>query len=548
MSKRIADLLFPNIDKTPEFYENKYPAREGAGRVTRFAPSPTGFLHIGGLYTSLINRLIAKQSGGAFYLRIEDTDQKRLVENGVVDIITALKQFEVEFDEGPYDEVNEHGAYAPYRQSLRKEIYQAYAKQLVTDGKAYPCFCTEEDLQNIRAEQEKDGSGTLGYCGKWARCRDLTDEQIEAELSAGKPFVVRLRSEGEAGKMREFADGIHGAVSMPENILDIVITKQDGLPTYHFAHAIDDHLMHSTDIIRADEWLSSLPIHVQLFEMLGFNVPNYYHLSPIMKLDGTSRRKLSKRKDPEARVSFYRETGYPVKAVIDYLLTICSAKFEPWRAENPSADSLDFTLDLADTGVSGAMFDFDKLDNIAKNVIGAMTDDEIFAAVLAWATEFAPDFAAFINSDKDYFMRSIPIWHEKRLDIKKWSEVAQLYPYMYSKQYDTSACEMPERMADRKADAKEILEMYLASYDPAADSDAWFANVKSIAEQKGYCIKMGQYKKNPDAFPGSVADVSMFLRVAITGQANTPDLYKIIKLIGDEEAEKRIKNYIEKIK
>lgn len=279
--------------------------------------------------------------------------------------------------------------------------------------------------------------------------------------------------------------------------------------------------------------------------MLGFNVPNYYHLSPIMKLDGTSRRKLSKRKDPEARVSFYRETGYPVKAVIDYLLTICSAKFEPWRAENPSADSLDFTLDLADTGVSGAMFDFDKLDNIAKNVIGAMTDDEIFAAVLAWATEFAPDFAAFINSDKDYFMRSIPIWHEKRLDIKKWSEVAQLYPYMYNKQYDTTACEMPERMADRKADAKEILEMYLASYDPAADSDAWFANVKSIAEQKGYCIKMGQYKKNPDAFPGSVADVSMFLRVAITGQANTPDLYKIIKLIGDEEAEKRIKAFVE---
>ena len=555
MSKRIADAIFPHITKTYADYEALYPPRTGgaANATTRFAPSPTGFMHIGGLYTALINCLYAKQGDGVFFLRIEDTDQKRQVENGVMEIISTLKDFSVLFDEGPTNETEDYGNYGPYRQSLRRDIYQAFAKYLLEKDMAYPCFCTEEDGVALRQRQEEENALQKGYYGKWATCRALTEEQILENLSQGKGYVIRLKSPGQEGKFRVFQDLLRGDISMPENIMDAVIIKQDGLPTYHFAHVVDDHLMRTSDVIRADEWIASLPLHVQMFEMLDFPVPRYTHLSPIAKQEpkgdgeGFSRRKLSKRKDPEARVHYYDEIGYPVETVLDYLLTISSAAYEPWREENPDADIAQFPMDVTKTGVAGALFDFNKLNSIARNRVAHMSIDAVYDAVCAWAKHYEPKLAAWIEKDPETFRSSIALWHDNRLDVAKWSDLLQMYPYLYDEDYQISAEPLPESFEKHAERIPVILRQYLDSFDYADDSSVWFDKLRAIATKHNYAVKMGQYKKHPEDYNGSIADVSSFVRFALTGRTNTPDLHQIIHVLGAEEAERRVKALISRL-
>lgn len=550
MSKRVADVIFPNLPKTYEEYEAQYPPRNCA--ATRFAPSPTGFMHIGGLYTALINCLFAKRNGGVFFLRIEDTDQKRQVENGVTEIIHTLNDFSIRFDEGPASETGDYGSYGPYRQSLRREIYQAYAKYLLEKDLAYPCFCTEEDGVQLRQRQEEENALQKGYYGKWALCRNLTEEQVLEKLAQGQSYVLRLRSSGVDGKFRVFHDELRGDISMPENVMDAVIIKQDGLPTYHFAHVVDDHLMHTSDVIRADEWIASLPLHVQLFETLGFPVPRYTHLSPIAKLepkeDGESfsRRKLSKRKDPEARVHYYDEIGYPVAAVLDYLLTISSADYEPWREENPDAPITGFPLDVKRTGIAGSLFDFNKLNSIARGRVAHMSCGEVYEAVCAWAAKYDGKLSSYIAAEPDRFRRSIPVWHDNRLDVAKWSDLMQMYPYLYDAGCRIDEIPMPEKFAGHAQRIPGILRDYLEGFDPSDDSAAWFDKLRAIAAKYNYAVKMGQYKKHPEDFNGSIADVSSFVRFAITGCTNTPDLHQIIQVIGGEEAGRRVEKFCER--
>lgn len=551
MSQRIADAIFPNITKTYEDMEAMYPPRSGASAdsTTRFAPSPTGFMHIGGLYTALINCLHTKRNGGTIFLRIEDTDQKRQVENGVTEIIETLKDFDIIFDEGPISETEDNGVYGPYRQSLRREIYQTFAKYLIQKDMAYPCFCSEEENAAKRDAQEKEGALQKGYFGKWARCRSLSEEEILENIAAGKPYVIRLRSEGVEGKVRVFEDLLRGEISMPENIMDAVIIKQDGLPTYHFAHVVDDHLMRTSDVIRADEWIASLPLHVQMFEMLGFAVPRYTHLSPIAKQEakedgeGFSRRKLSKRKDPEARVHYYDEIGYPIPAVLDYLLTISSAAYEPWREENPDAPITDFPLDVRRTGVAGALFDFDKLNSVARNRVAHMSCDEVFEAVKLWASRYDAKLYDFIEGHTDEFKASIPVWHDSRLDVAKWSDLMQMYPYLYDVDYNIDDEPLPENFEKHVSFIPTLMQEYLDSFDYADDASVWFNKLREIASAHNYAIKMGQYKKHPEDYNGSIADLSSFVRFALTGRLNTPDLHQIIHVIGEAQARRRMERF-----
>ncbi len=555
MSKRVADALFPHIRMTYEEAEALYPPRdlpEGAV-CTRFAPSPTGFMHIGGLYTALLNSIFTRSRGGVFFLRIEDTDQKRQIENGVTEIISALDEFQIHFDEGAVGETEDSGNYGPYRQSLRKEIYQAFAKYLVETGRAYPCFCTSEELEAIRERQEEANAPQKGYYGQWAACRDLDEETVLKRIANGDRWIVRMRSGGRLGVSRVYHDMIRGDISMQENILDAVIIKGDGLPTYHFAHVVDDHLMRTTDVIRADEWIASIPLHVEMFEMLGFPVPRYTHLSPIMKNEakedgeGVSRRKLSKRKDPEARVGYYDEAGYPIPAVLDYLLTIGSADYEPWREEHMDASIFEFSLDLSKSGAAGALFDFDKLNNVAKKRVGHMSEDQIFASVSAWAKRHDAKLDSFIENNGDTFRRSIAVWHEKRLDVAKWSDLMELYPYMYDPGFAVDASDLPASFLPHKERIPDILTDYLAAFDYEDGADAWFAKVKEVAARHNYCVKMGAYKKHPEDYNGSIADLSSFIRYALTGTTNTPDLHGIIHVIGRDAAAGRINAFLSQL-
>lgn len=555
MSKRVADALFPHIKMTYQEAEALYPPRdlpEGAV-CTRFAPSPTGFMHIGGLYTALLNSIFTRSRGGVFFLRIEDTDQKRQIENGVTEIIHALDEFQIHFDEGAVSETEDSGRYGPYRQSLRKEIYQTFAKYLVEIDRAYPCFCTSDELEAIREKQEAADALQKGYYGEWAACRSLDEETVLKRIANGDRWIVRMRSGGRLGVSRVYHDMIRGDISMQENILDAVIIKGDGLPTYHFAHVVDDHLMGTTDVIRADEWIASIPLHVEMFEMLDFPVPRYTHLSPIMKNEakedgeGVSRRKLSKRKDPEARVGYYDEAGYPIPAVLDYLLTIGSADYEPWREENMDASIFDFSLDLSKTGAAGALFDFDKLNNVAKKRVGHMSEEQIFAAVSAWAGRYDAKLNSFIQNNADTFRRSIAVWHEKRLDVAKWSDLMELYPYMYDPAFTVDAGLLPESFLPHKERIPDILADYLSVFDYEDDAAEWFNKVKEVASRHNYCVKMGAYKKHPEDYNGSIADLSSFIRYALTGTVNTPDLHGIIHVIGKDEAVSRVEAFRSKL-
>lgn len=541
--KDLANLIFPDA-KTIEFYEKKYPERnlpEGA-MVVRIGPSPTGSVHIGTIYQALIARTLADKTNGVFFLRIEDTDQKREVENGITDILDSLKYFEELPDEGMDTETTWHGEYGPYRQSMRKEIYIAYAKYLIEQGKAYPCFATAEELEDMRRTQEAAGVRP-GYYGAWAKYRNLSVEEAAEKIKNGDQYIIRFKSNGSEEKKIKVHDVIKGNVIFPENDQDIVIIKADGLPTYHFAHAIDDHLMHTTHVIRGDEWLSSLPIHVQLFQELGFKAPKYAHTATILKNDNGNKRKISKRKDPEASASYYKEVGIPVQAVKEYLLNIANSSFEIWRKQNPEKSIKEFDFQLNKMSVSGALFDMVKLNDIGKNVISRYTAEQVYDESLAWAKRYDESLVELLN-DKDYSLKVLNIERGKakpRRDIAKWSDVKNCIEYMYDDKFFTNTDEYEFDKISNKEEIKKILDLYMSKYyDEADDQQTWFNKIKDLAEEMGYAREVKEYKQNPDNFPGHVGDISTVIRVAITKRRNTPDLYEIMHVLGKDSVEKRL--------
>ena len=541
--KDLAELIFPDV-KDISYYEEKYPERnlpEGAV-VTRFAPSPTGFVHIGGLYQALVARTVAKKTGGVFFLRVEDTDQKREVENGVTGIVNSLKDFDMAPDEGMISDTDEIGNYGPYKQSLRKEIYQAYAKYLIAQGKAYPCFCTQEELDEIRQKQES-AKIRPGYYGVWAKCRNLTVEESAEKIKNGEPYIIRFKSPGREDRKIKHKDVIKGNVDFPENDLDIVIIKADGLPTYHFAHAVDDHLMHTTHVIRSDEWLSSVPLHLQLFHELGFKAPKYAHISPIMKNDNGGKRKLSKRKDPEAAVEYYKKEGIPSEAVKEYLLNIANSTFENWRKANPDKSIDEFDFQLNKMSVSGALFDMIKLLDIGKTVISKMTAEEVYNYSLIWAKEYDEELAKMLE-DKEYALKVFGIERgnkKPRKDIAKWSDVKENISYMYDSEFYKNTQEYPYQPAiSNKEDISKILDLYIEKYyDDNDDKQTWFDKIKEVAGKMGYAKEVKEFKANPGMYKAHVGDVSTVLRVALTSRTNTPDMYEIMQVLGKDRIAKR---------
>ena len=540
--KDLANLIFPNV-KEISYYEEKYPKRnlkEGA-IVTRYAPSPTGVMHIGGLYQGLIAKKMAKQTEGVFFLRIEDTDQKREVENAVTGIVDSLKEFDIEPDEGMISGEKEIGKYGPYKQSERKDIYQAYAKYLIEQGKAYPCFCTPEDLDEVRAKQEA-AKIRPGYYGVWAKCRNNTVEDMVKKIKNGESYIIRLKSPGREDKKIKHKDIIKGNVEFPENDQDVVIIKADGLPTYHFAHALDDHLMGTTHVIRGDEWLSSVPLHLQLFYELGFKAPKYAHIAPIMKNDNGNKRKLSKRKDPEAAVSYYEEEGIPAEAVKEYLLNIANSNFENWRRANPDKSIDEFELQLNKMSVSGALFDMVKLLDVGKTVISRMTAEKVYEKAFSWAQKHDEELAKMLE-DKEYALKIFGIERgnkKPRKDIAKWSEVKDNIYYMYDEKFYNTVKEYPYQVIQDKEDIKKILTLYLERYyDENDDKQTWFDKIKELAGEMGFAKEVKEFKANPDKYKAHVGDVSTVLRVALTGRTNTPDMYEIMQILGKDRMAKR---------
>lgn len=542
--KDLANLIFPDA-KEITYYEEKYPERnlkEGA-IVTRFAPSPTGFVHIGGLYQSVIARKLATQTDGVFFLRVEDTDQKREVENGITGIVQALNDFGIVPDEGMISETEGKGNYGPYRQSQRKEIYQSYAKYLISQGKAYPCFCTPEDVEEIRNKQEA-AKIRPGYYGVWAKCRNVTVEEAIKRIENGEKYIIRFKSPGREDRKIKHHDVIKGNVDFPENDQDIVIIKADGLPTYHFAHAIDDHLMRTTHVIRGDEWLSSVPLHLQLFHELGFKAPKYAHIAPIMKNDNGNKRKLSKRKDSEAAVSYYDEEGIPEEAVKEYLMNIANSNFENWRRANKEKSIEEFELQLNKMSVSGALFDIVKLFDVGKTVISMFTAEEVYEKSLEWANKYDNELKDMLK-DKEYALKifSIERGNKKpRKDISKWSEVKENIEYMYDEKFLNKEQEYPYQVISEKEDINRILELYLEKYyNENDDKQEWFDKIKELSGELGYAKEVKEFKANPEAYKAHVGDVSTVIRVALTGRTNTPDMYEIMKVLGKESIEKRLK-------
>ena len=542
--KDLADLIFPDA-KEISYYEEKYPERnlpEGAV-VSRFAPSPTGFVHIGGLYQALVAKEMTKKTDGVFFLRVEDTDQKREVENGVTGIVNSLKDFDILPDEGMVTETEEKGKYGPYKQSLRKDIYQAYAKYLLEQGKAYPCFCSSEEVDDIRQKQEA-AKIRPGYYGVWAKCRNLTVEEAAEKIKNGEKYIIRFKSPGREDRKIKHHDLIKGNVDFPENDQDIVIIKADGLPTYHFAHAVDDHLMRTTHVIRSDEWLSSVPLHLQLFHELGFKAPKYAHISPIMKNDNGNKRKLSKRKDPEAAVSYYKEEGIPVNAVKEYLLNIANSTFENWRRANPDKDMDEFDFQLNKMSVSGALFDMIKLLDIGKTVISKMTAEEVYENSLNWAKEYDNELFEMLQA-KEYSLKIFGIERgnkKPRKDISKWADVKNSIIYMYDYKFLNGEVSYDYGKISEKEKVNKLLKDYIEQYfDIKDDKETWFNKIKELAEVNGYAREVKEYKAEPEKWPGHVGDVSTVLRVALTGRQNTPDMYEIMKVLGEESVVSRLK-------
>ena len=541
-SKDLANLIFPDV-KDVSFYEEKYKKRElpEGAIVTRFAPSPTGFVHIGGLYQAEIAKKLAKQTGGVFFVRIEDTDQKREIENGAEEIFKALKDYDLSPDEAEYSDAEIVGNYGPYKQSKRKEIYHSYAKSLIERGLAYPCFCSQEELNQIRENQEKAKERT-GYFGKWAKCRNMPIDMAIEKIKNGDPYIIRFKSPGNPDKKIKHKDVIKGNVDMPENDQDIVIVKSDGLPTYHFAHAIDDHLMGTTLVLRGDEWLPSVPLHLQLFYCLGFKAPKYAHMAPMMKQDGDGKRKLSKRKDPEAAVSYYTEQGIPNQSVLEYLLNIANSNFEMWRKQNPDKSIEEFELDIKKMSVSGALFDMVKMLDVSKNVISKYSAEKVYEEAYSWAERFDIDLKEMLD-DKDYSLKVLGIERgniKPRKDIAKWSDVKYIISYMYDNKFDKTGAFEYQKISDETEINKIVKTYFEKYYDESDDKQTWFDKMKDLAEEMGYAREVKEFKANPDKYPGHVGDISTVIRVKITGRSNTPDLYEILQVLGKERILKRI--------
>lgn len=544
--QKLASLIFPDVTDadTVDSLEERFPERglsEGA-KVTRIAPSPTGSMHIGNLYGGLADERIAHSAtkDGVFYLRIEDTDDKREVPGAVEKIIKYLGAFGIEFDEGASAD-GDIGAYGPYRQRARAKIYHIVAKKLLLDGRAYPCFCTEEDLQKAHAAQEA-AKENFGYYGKWAIHRDMPVEEAIKRIENGESYVLRFRSMGDPTKKVEFKDQIKGKLSFPENDQDFVLLKSDGIPTYHFAHVVDDHFMRTTDVVRGEEWLSTLPWHVELWRACGLKMPRFCHTAQVMKLDeetGT-KRKMSKRKDPECTLGFYFEKGYPAASVIEYLMTLLNSNYEQWRQANPAASYKDFPFKASAMGNSGAMFDLAKFNDVSKNVIAHMTADEVYAFVADWAKENDPDFYALISADAEYLKKFLAIGRggkKPRKDFACWSEVKDFVSYMYDALFEQKD-EYPAHVSAE--DRNALLKEYAALYAPEDDNNTWFEKVKNLSEAHGYTGDMKAYKATPEAFKGSVADVSNVIRVAITGRTNSPDLCSLMALLGKDRVTERL--------
>ena len=540
--KELANLIFPDA-KDISYYEEKYPERnlpEGA-IVTRFAPSPTGYVHIGGLYQSLVAKMSAKKTGGVFFLRIEDTDQKRKVENGVTDIVNSLKIFDMAPDEGMISETEWTGDYGPYIQSERKEIYQAYAKYMIEQGKAYPCFCTPKQEEK-RNKLQLDAKIRPGYYGVWAKCRNLTLDEMAEKIKAGVPYVIRFKSTGREDRKIQISDGIKGKITFPEYDIDIVIIKSDGLPTYHFAHMVDDHLMRTTHVIRGDEWLPSVPLHVQLFKEAGFKAPKYCHISPMMKNDNGNKRKLSKRKDPEAAVSYYDELGVPPDAVKEYLLNIANSTFENWRRQNKDANIEDFDFHLNKMSVSGALFDMVKLFDVAKIVISRYSAEKVYNDSYAWAKKYDEELVKLLEN-KDYALKVLGIERgnaKPRKDIAKWSDLKENISYMYNEEFDKITEFDFGKVTDKEL-ANKISKLYSEKYfDINDDKQTWFDKMKDLAEEVGFAREVKEWKAEPEKWPGHVGDISSVIRAKLTGRLNTPDLYEIIKVLGKDEVLRRL--------
>lgn len=545
--KRLSDLLFPSVKYTREELEKKYPERnlpEGAV-VSRMAPSPTGFVHLGNFVQVLISERMTHQSNGTLFLRIEDTDKKREVEGAVETVINSLSHYSVTFDEGATHD-GDKGDYGPYRQRQRVDIYHTFAKELVEKGLAYPCFCTEDELAEIHNQQEKE-KANFGYFGKWAVWRDRPLEEIEENLKQNKPYVLRFRSNGSIENKIKFTDLVKGNLELTENDIDHVLLKSDGIPTYHFAHVIDDHFMRTTHVVRGDEWLSSLPFHLQLFRALDFKAPKYLHIGPLMVMDGESKRKLSKRKDPHAAMTFYEQAGYPVKSIYEYLMTILNSNFEDWRKANKELDAHEFKFSPKKLNPAGSLFDEAKLNDVSKNVISMFSAKEVVDELLGWAEKFDKEYFELLNRDREYAEKIFGIGRggkKPRKDFAVWSETKDYCSYFYDELF-VPTNDYPEKVS--KEDIKNILEAYLKVYDINDDNSAWFDKVKSICEPLGFTTDMKAYKQNPDGFKGSVADVSTVIRVAVTGRQNTPDLCAIMQLLGKDRVTNRINDAIKRI-
>ena len=535
----LAELLFPDVTTTPEELEERFPPRnlpEGAV-VTRMAPSPTGFVHLGNLVQGMISERMAHRSGGVLFLRVEDTDAKREVPGAVEVLIESLKHYNIHFDEGATID-GDFGNYGPYRQRQRADIYHVYARKLVSEGKAYPCFCTEEELTAMREKQEANKE-TTGYYGPYALWRDRPMEDIQAELAAGHPWVLRFRSTGSIEHQFKFDDLVKGKLTITENNVDHVLLKSDGIPTYHFAHAVDDHLMRTTHVVRGDEWLSTLPFHIQLFQALGFQLPKYVHIGPLMKMDGNSKRKLSKRKDPELALTYYRAEGFSTAAMREYLMTVLNSNFEDWRRANPDADLEDFKFSPKKLNPAGNLFDYAKLCDVSKNEIAKMDAQQVYALLVEWAQEFDPDFAQKLTADPDFAVRILAIGRggkKPRKDLATWVDAKEYMGFFYDEYLE-------KPVFDEKFDKAliaDVLDRFLDGFDMADDSTAWFNKVKAITEAIGFTTDMKAYKQSPEAFPGTVADVSTFLRLAVTGKTNSPDLYTVMHLLGHDRTVERI--------
>ena len=545
----LADLLFPEVTLTPEDMEIKYPERnlpEGA-KVTRFAPSPTGFVHFGGLFPTRVSERLAHQSGGVFYLRIEDTDDKRKVEGAEQNLIEVLADYGIEFDEGVTLD-GQKGDYGPYRQSERAGIYHVFAKYLVQCGRAYPCFCTREELDEIRKEQEESNL-TPGYYGKWAKYRDADFDTVKAKIDAGAPYVLRFRSEGNEENKFKFTDLVKGDLELSENYLDQVLLKSDGIPTYHFAHAVDDHLMRTTHVVRGEEWLPSLPFHFELFRALGFRMPKYLHISQLMKKEGDSKKKLSKR-DAGVDMRFYESEGYCAESVEEYIMTLLNSDYEEWRRANKGVPFTEFKFNIKKLSASGCLLDIAKLVDISKDVISGMTAEQVYEKAVDWAEKYDPDFAAVLKKDPEYTLKVLSLGRggkKPRKDIAVWSELKDSISYFFDELYS------PENNAalyDEKFDKNQIadiLKKFVQTYDESDDNQAWFEKVRDISSEFGYCTDMKEYKQNPDKYVGSVADVSTFIRIAICSRTNSPDMHAIMHILGSERSLSRINDTVKRL-